>query len=194
MPSPLILASNSPRRSELLRQIGLAFTVDPADVDERVLPNEPPEAYAVRVALDKAKVAAARAGRGVVIAADTVVVLGSELMGKPADAADAKRMLSLLSGKAHRVVTGLVVRDAGTGRTEAQAVSTNVWFRDLRNEEIDAYVASGEPLDKAGAYGIQEKGALLVDRIEGCFFNVVGLPLSTLGRMLDRFAIRILGI
>jgi septum formation protein len=184
---PIILASNSPRRKELLRQIGLDFRIDPADVDESVLPGESPEGYAVRVALDKARVAAARAGTGIVIAADTIVVLDDEILGKPADAGDAERMLMKLSGKVHRVITGVAVMDAATGKALARSSTTRVWFRGLAPREIISYVATGEPLDKAGAYGIQERGALLVEKIDGCYFNVVGLPLSLLGELLGNF-------
>lgn len=185
----IILASNSPRRRELLRQIGVVFTTDPADVDERVLPDETPEGYAVRVSLDKARVAAARAGGGMVIAADTIVVLDDDILGKPADERDAARMLARLSGRMHRVITGIAIIDAATGKNLTGTSVTRVWFRDLPGDEIQAYVKTGEPLDKAGAYGIQEKGALLVDKIEGCYFNVVGLPLSLLGKMLEAFGI-----
>jgi septum formation protein len=189
MTPKIILASNSPRRRELLAQIGLSFTVAPADVDERVLPGEPPEAYADRVALDKARAAAQRAGEGIVIAADTIVVVGDSILGKPSDAADARRMLSELSGRGHEVITSLAVMDAATGRSAVRTSATRVWFRDLSDREIAAYVATGEPLDKAGAYGIQERGALLVERIEGCYSNVVGLPLSLLGEMLRDFGV-----
>ncbi len=192
MKSPIILASNSPRRKDLLRQVGVAFTSDPADVDERVVPEETPEGYAVRVALEKARVAARKAGSGIVIAADTIVVLDDTILGKPVDAQDAERMLTMLSGRAHHVITGLVIMAAATGRTLTRTADTRVWFRDLSPEEIRSYVASGEPLDKAGAYGIQEKGSLFVRKIEGCYFNVVGLPLSLLSEMLSEFGIHIL--
>jgi septum formation protein len=162
-------------------------------VDERVLPGEAPGAYAVRVALDKACVTARRAKAGIIIGADTIVVLDDAILGKPADAEDAGRMLSLLSGRMHRVLTGLAVVDAASGREMTRLSETKVWFRDLLPEELAAYVASGEPLDKAGAYGIQEKGALLVSRIEGCYFNVVGLPLSLLGEMLREFGVALSG-
>ncbi len=185
----LILASNSPRRKELMRQIGLDFRVDPADVDESVFPGESPEGYAVRVALDKARAAAARAGTGIVIAADTIVVLDDEILGKPADPGDAERMLKLLSGNVHRVITGLAVMDAATGKVLTRTSITRVWFRSLAPHEIISYIATGEPLDKAGAYGIQERGALLVDKIDGCYFNVVGLPLSLLGELLLSFGV-----
>jgi len=186
---PLILASNSPRRKELLRQAGISFVADPADIDERLFPGEPPEVYALRVAREKALVAARKSKKGTVVAADTIVVLDEAVMGKPVDARDAERMLVQLSGRMHRVLTGLVVMDAASERMLARTAETNVWFRTLTQEDIRAYAASGEPLDKAGAYGIQEKGALLVERIEGCYFNVVGLPLSLLAGMLAEFGI-----
>jgi septum formation protein len=176
----------------MLQQIGLEFTTAPADVDESVMPGEQPFAYAVRVALDKARTAAEKAGGGIIVAADTIVVLDGRILGKPADLDDAIHMLSLLSGRQHQVITGIAVADAASRRTAAKAVSTTVWFRNLSGEEIRAYAATREPLDKAGAYGIQEKGALLVERIEGCYFNVVGLPLSLLGEMLREFGVRLL--
>ncbi|OGW45128.1 MAG: septum formation protein Maf [Nitrospirae bacterium GWC2_57_9] len=191
MDSPIILASSSPRRREMLKQIGLRFTVDPADVDERVLPGEEPEAYAVRVAQDKARIAAGRVDRGIIIAADTIVVLDNMILGKPLDEADAERMLSLLSGRQHRVMTGLVLMNASTEKILADVVTTFVRFKPLAVHEIRAYALSGEPLDKAGAYGIQEKGALLVDGIEGDYFNVVGLPLCRLGQMLAELGVNL---
>ena len=175
----------------MLKQIGLRFTVDPADVDERVLPGEEPEAYAVRVAQDKARIAAGRVDRGIIIAADTIVVLDNKILGKPLDEADAERMLSLLSGRQHRVMTGLVLMNASTEKILADVVTTFVRFKPLAVHEIRAYALSGEPLDKAGAYGIQEKGALLVDGIEGDYFNVVGLPLCRLGQMLAELGVNL---
>ena len=189
MAHKIILASNSPRRKELLSQIGLVFDLAPADVDESVLPGEAPEPYAVRLALAKAGAAAERAGEGIVIAADTIVTVGGAILGKPADNADASRMLQALSGREHQVVTALAVMDASTQRSIVRTSVTKVWFRELSEREIAAYVATGEPLDKAGAYGIQERGALLVERIEGCYSNVVGLPLSLLGGMLREFGV-----
>jgi len=190
MNMPLILASNSPRRRQLLAQIGYSFDIVPADVDEQVRAGESPEEYAVRVARDKAAVAAQRKGRGVIIGADTIVVLGSDILGKPESSEDAERMLTLLSGREHRVVTGLAVMDPAGGRVETRVVTTKVWFRALRAAEIEAYVATGEPMDKAGGYGIQGRGAVLVDRIEGCYFNVVGLPLAVLAEVLEGLSIR----
>lgn len=191
-PPNLILASASPRRSSLLRQLGVQFTTAPADVDERARPGETPEGYAERLSLEKARAAAVTAGEGIVIAADTIVVLENDILGKPADAQDAVRMLSVLSGRTHRVITALTVMDAANGKTLNRLSHTNVRFRRLSAEEIASYVQTGEPLDKAGAYGIQEKGALLVSGIEGCYFNVVGLPLSLLDEMLREFGINLL--
>jgi septum formation protein len=172
-----------------LRQIGINFAVDPADVDERVLPGESPERYAERLALDKARKAAERAEAGIIIAADTIVVVDEKILGKPADSRDARRMLTMLSGNVHRVITGLTVMDAATKNAITRSSITRVWFRRLSPKEITSYVDTGEPLDKAGAYGIQERGALLVDKIEGCYFNVVGLPLSLLGELLRTFGV-----
>jgi septum formation protein len=192
MHKPIILASSSPRRQDLLRQIGLTFKIDPADVDEAILPGEEPETYAVRVALDKARVSAGRSAEGIVVAADTSVVLDNAILGKPADSADAERMLARLSGRKHDVITGLALVDAGSRRAITSAAITSVWFRNIRQAEIKAYVSSGEPLDKAGGYGIQEKGALLVQKIDGCYFNVVGMPLSLLAQMLAEFGVSVL--
>ncbi len=192
-PDPvIILASNSPRRRELLSQIGLSFSTDPSDVDELVKAGESLESYAVRVALDKARVAAARTESGIIIAADTIVVLDDRILGKPDDSRDAERMLSLLSNRMHVVITGLVIIDAAEGKTVTGTSLTRVWFRHLSQDEIASYVQSGEPLDKAGAYGIQGKGALFVKKIEGCYFNVVGLPLYLLGELLRNFSIKII--
>jgi septum formation protein len=189
MEHTVILASNSPRRRELLAQIGMTFLVAPANVDESLRDGETPKDYAERLALDKARAVASGRKEGVVIAADTIVVVGDAILGKPTDAADARHMLSVLSGREHEVITGLAVVDAATGRSAARTSVTRVWFRDLSDREIAAYVATGEPLDKAGSYGIQERGALLVERIEGCYSNVVGLPLSLLGEMLREFGV-----
>ena len=191
MDTAIILASNSPRRKELLRQIGVAFTTQVADVDERILAGEMPETYTMRVAANKAKAVKHLATAGTIIAADTVVVLDDMILGKPADGHDAERMLTLLSGRMHRVITGLAVIDVGTENIKTDNAVTCVWFRTLTQNQIRSYVNTKEPLDKAGAYGIQGKGALLVERIDGCYFNVVGLPLSLLGKMLMNFGIKL---
>jgi len=176
---PLILASQSPRRRQLLRQIGLRFRVIPSHVPERIRKKESPASNAKRIALDKANEVASRVKRGIVIGADTVVVLDHHVLGKPKTAADARRMLRLLSGREHVVYTGFALVDARTGRKRSGVVSTKVRFRPLSTEEIAEYVRSGSPMDKAGAYGIQDDfGAVFVDKVNGCFYNVVGFPLS----------------
>jgi len=176
---PLILASQSPRRRQLLRQIGLRFRVIPSHVPERIRKKESPASNAKRIALDKANEVASRVKRGIVIGADTVVVLDHHVLGKPKTAADARRMLRLLSGREHVVYTGFALVDARTGKKRSGAVSTKVRFRPLSTEEVAEYVRSGSPMDKAGAYGIQDDfGAVFVDKVNGCFYNVVGFPLS----------------
>jgi len=176
---PLILASQSPRRRQLLRQIGLRFRVIPSHVPERIRKKESPASNAKRIALDKANEVASRVKRGIVIGADTVVVLDPHVLGKPKTAADARRMLRLLSGREHVVYTGFALVDARTGKKRSGAVSTKVRFRPLSTEEVAEYVRSGSPMDKAGAYGIQDDfGAVFVDKVNGCFYNVVGFPLS----------------
>ena len=188
----VILASNSPRRRELLHQIGIQFKVCPTQTDERVLTNEKPETYVVRVASDKVAVASQSVKKGIVIAADTIVVIDNAILGKPVDKRDAERMISTLQGKIHQVMTGLAVMSAGSKKMLTGLSITKVWFRALAETDIHSYVETGEPLDKAGAYGIQGIGALLVDKIEGCYFNVVGLPISLLGEMLRSFDIDLL--
>lgn len=172
----LVLASQSPRRRELLTQIGVRHRVLAADVDESVRPGEAPDAYVSRVARAKAEAGWQAAGaRGAVLAADTAVVLDAQILGKPADRDDALHMLGALSGRDHRVLTAVALRTAQGLR--ATVVETRVWFRSLTPAEIVAYWDSGEPRDKAGAYGIQGRGAVFVARIEGSYSGVVGLPL-----------------
>lgn len=180
----LVLASASPRRAELLRTAGFAFEVRPADVDETPRPAEPPATYALRVARDKALAAAERVNRhdAWILAADTVVVVDGGILGKPTGPADARRMLWMLSGVVHEVLTAVVVRHAGSETSEV--VSTRVHFTALSAAEIDWYVESGEPDGKAGAYAIQGLGSRFVDWIEGSWSNVVGLPVATVYRML----------
>ncbi|MCR4398549.1 MAG: Maf family protein [Firmicutes bacterium] len=187
----LVLASTSPRRIELLRQIGLQFVVVPSGADETLVGGGPAE-IAEALALSKAESVAGRVGSGLVIGADTVVALDGEILGKPRDPADARMMLEKLSGRAHSVVTGVAVVDAATGRRAVEYEESRVWFRALNSDEIEAYVSSGEPMDKAGAYGVQGLGSVLVERIEGCYFNVVGLPLPRLARILKSFGLDVL--
>jgi len=171
----LVLASQSPRRAEILRQAGVPFIVRTAPVDETPLADEKPEDYVRRLAEEKA-MAVAAAPDETVLGADTIVVIGSQLLGKPADAADAHRMLEALSGQCHQVLTGICLR--GPSGLVRDFAATRVWFASMTPSEIQDYVASGEPLDKAGAYAIQGLGSKFIERIEGCYFNVVGLPVA----------------
>ncbi len=173
----IVLASASPRRVELLRSAGISVSVRPSNIEESPFPDETPEAHAVRLARDKARGVASPDTGCFFIGADTIVVCGDEIMGKPRDAADAERMLRRLSGAAHRVITGYAVIDVASGREITEAVSTMVFFKELRDEEIRSYIASGCPFDKAGAYAIQGDAAHMIRKIEGSYTNVVGLPL-----------------
>ena len=182
----LILASQSPRRSELLTAAGIPFTVRVRPVREIRETDEPPDDYVRRLAWTKASASWADGGQRrdeIVLGADTVVVLDQQVLEKPRDAEDARRMLMLLSGREHIVMTGICLTHADG--TIVDNVSTTVRFLSLSAEEIDAYVASGEPMDKAGAYGIQGLASKFVESIDGCFFNVVGLPVSRVYRYLQ---------
>ena len=178
----LVLASQSPRRRELLAQLGLALDVRPSNADESVRPGEPPRDYVLRVAREKARAVAG----DLVLAADTAVVLGDEVLGKPAGADDARRMLRALSGTDHEVLTAVVVRRAAPALELDAVVATRVRFARLGPREIDWYVATGEPLDKAGAYAIQGAGGAFVLGVEGSVSNVVGLPLAETAALLRR--------
>lgn len=211
----LVLASASPRRSELLRQVGIPFTVHPAQISEQLAPGETPAGYVARLAHEKAqavfdeltqtsaasaKLKPASSSRArsslkaramasdslAVLGADTVVTIDGNILGKPANAADAVRMLSLLSGRAHRVLTGVALVTTESAQIEIE--STTVEFLPLSLEQIQAYVATTEPLDKAGAYAIQGRAACWIPRIAGCYFNVVGLPLARVAEMLANAA------
>ena len=180
----VVLASASPRRRELLTLIGIAHEVRPANIDETMRPREAPRRYAERLAREKASAVAARDPDLITIGADTVVVINRKVLGKPADADDAARMLRMLSGREHTVITAVAVSRGRKLRSAIEEV--RVKFRALRDDEIDAYIAMGEPMDKAGAYGIQGYGATIVERIEGDYFAVMGLPLVRLvGLMRD---------
>jgi septum formation protein len=187
----IILASSSPRRRELLGNIGLVFTVDMSEICESQPAGLKPAELARTLSLHKAQAAASRHANSIIIAADTIGVLGGKILGKPSDASHARRMLTEMSGRCHRVVTGFTVIDSDTGRTVSQTVETKVYFRKLSRVEIAGYVETGEPLDKAGAYAIQGTGALLVERIEGDYNNVIGLPLCALASVLRRFGVKL---
>lgn len=176
----LILASASPRRADLLRQSGIPFQVVIPDVSEDLNAVPEPQEMVTRLALRKAIAVSEHLKQGIILAADTVVLYRGAVMGKPRDHDDARRMLRLLSGDKHEVLTGIALVDAASGRSECAVSTTGVWLKDLSDGEIDSYVKTGEPFDKAGAYGIQGLAALFVEKIEGCYFNVVGLPLNLL--------------
>lgn len=182
---PLILASASPRRRELLGRLGVPFEVVVSGVDEEAFEERQPEGMVRELAIRKAKAIAATLPAGLVIGADTTVVLDSGWLGKPATEAEAFAMLSRLRGGVHRVFTGVAVVNAATQSVSSAVVRSDVTMRRSSDEEIRAYIATGEPMDKAGAYGIQGLGRALVESVDGCFNNVVGLPLCELARLLD---------
>jgi len=179
----IVLASQSPRRAELLENAGIEFRVHPAHIAEQKFPQESPETYVQRLAREKACAVHVQLGDSVpVLGADTTVVLDGEVMEKPADAADAIRMLRALSGRTHLVMTGVCLK--GEGFEDVRVETTEVRFATISEEEIRAYVATGEPMDKAGAYAIQGVASRWIDRLDGDYFNVVGLPVPLVYRML----------
>ena len=186
MSNKLVLASASPRRRQLLEQIGLTFRVMPSGVDEDDIVHHDPLANVQAIARRKAHDVTSKVEGGIVIGADTQILADGEVFGKPEDAADAVRMLSKLNGRTHRVITGVALVDAETGSEETWVETTLVTFRELSEDDIHAYVETGEPMGKAGAYGIQGRAAAFVERIEGCYFNVVGLPLAKLVQKLKK--------
>jgi septum formation protein len=180
--SKLILASASPRRRELLAQAGYAFDVCPAHIDETRGANEDPSAYVARLALEKARAIHAQNPEATILGADTTVVLNGEVLNKPQDIAEAELMLRALSGHTHQVHTGIAVVSSSVERTHVE--TTNVIFAPISEEELAAYLATGDSLDKAGAYGIQGYAARWIPRIEGDYFNVMGLPVAATVRLL----------
>lgn len=185
-PPRIHLASSSPRRQELLRALGIEFDLVPADVDERSIPYSAPRELALKAAFAKAGEVSSRVAEGIVIAADTIVVLNGKVYGKPDDPADARRMLAEISGHTHTVITGVAVTEPQK-TTLLDAAETQVSIRKLTTVEIADYVATGEPLDKAGSYAAQGIGARIIERIDGDYHNVVGLPLGLLLQMLSNF-------
>lgn len=182
----VILASASPRRATLLHNLGLDFMTIPASIDESILPHENPADAVMRIAAAKAQAISDSYPDAVVIAADTMVVCKGQILGKPVDDREAYAMLSTLSGNVHEVITGLCVLNSSCAIKDIDYENTRVFFHEIDSEEIEAYIASGEPQDKAGAYGIQGRAAIFVASLEGCYYNVVGLPLSRLYLMLKR--------
>jgi septum formation protein len=180
----LVLASQSPRRSEILRQAGISFTVRAVPVDETPLAGESPEDYVQRLAESKA-LAIPSAPDEVVLGADTTVVVDNQMLGKPANTADARRMIAMLAGRRHRVITGICIKRGA--ETVRDCAVTEVWFAPMSAVEIEDYAASGEPMDKAGAYAIQGLASKYVEKIEGCYFNVMGLPVALVYSHYRRF-------
>jgi septum formation protein len=188
----IVLASASPRRKELLEQIHLEFEVEPSEYPEERKSKLTPVALVRFLSREKARAVAPGYPDSIIIAADTIGVINGQIIGKPESAADAGRMLSRLSGKTHTVITGLTILDTSDSRELTRTVKTDVTFRKLTRAEIDAYVATGEGLDKAGAYAVQGRGALLVSEIKGDYYNVVGLPLAALAQALKKFEVNVL--
>ncbi|MEK7540947.1 MAG: Maf family protein [Patescibacteria group bacterium] len=188
----IILASQSPRRKELLLQIGLDFEIDPSNYEEDMTLKMNPAKLAEHLSLGKARDVAKRYKDAIVISADTIVAVGNEVFGKPKTPERAKYMLEKLSGRAHSIITGFTIIDTKSSKQISNSVETKVYFKNLSEQEIDSYIATGEPLDKGGGYAIQGKAALFVEKIEGDYFNIVGLPILSLSEELKKFGINIL--
>ncbi|OGO59358.1 MAG: septum formation protein Maf [Chloroflexi bacterium RBG_19FT_COMBO_47_15] len=188
----IILASGSPRRKELLEKIGLKFEVESSNYEEDIYPGLQPHDVAQKISLKKAEIVASKHKNVVIIAADTFIVFDGQILGKPSTVNESRKMLQKLNGKSHSVITGFSVIDTAKNKTLSRSVETIVFLKKLTPSEIDTYVKSKEPLDKAGGYAIQGLGAVIVDRIEGDYLNVVGLPLSALTEALKEFGIHIL--
>ncbi|MBI4620743.1 MAG: septum formation inhibitor Maf [Desulfobacterales bacterium] len=182
----LILASSSPRRKELLKQIGLRFAVVPSGVEEKIKDGECPVDHVLRLAEEKALDVAKDLKDSWVIAADTIVLVNGEILGKPAGKQDAYQMLLKLSGKEHRVITGFCILNTGNGETIKESVETTVTFKELTEEEIRGYIKTEEPFDKAGGYAIQGKGSFMIREIKGSYTNVIGLPICEVVEALER--------
>lgn len=183
----LVLASGSPRRAEILERAGWPHEIIVAGIDETVLPDEDPAAYVQRLARSKAEAVASRLEEGLVLGADTTVVVANQILGQPVDEADARRMLRLLNAKWHDVLTGVAVVRVG-GETRVGYQTTRVRFAEMSEQEIDWYIATGEPFGKAGAYGIQGKASLFIEEIEGDYFNIMGLPIRLVYTLTTDYA------
>lgn len=194
---PLILASSSPRRRELITLLGIPFHVVPAEIDETPPDVQSPDEIVAFLAREKALAVACAGVEGIVLGADTIVVCEGKVLGKPRDTEEAMQMLCLLNGREHQVYTGVALLEMAGGavvREQSESVCTRVWFRRVSEEHLRRYVATGEPMDKAGAYGAQGYGSTLIERIDGCYFNVVGMPVSRVCAMLEAWGIVPLGV
>jgi len=187
----IILASKSPRRKELLENIGLKFKIVPSDINEDLISFSSPKEYAERLSKEKAKKVVEEYQDAIIIGADSIVILNGEIIGKPKSLENAKEILRKLSGRKHTVITGFTVVDSKTGKSVTKSVLSSVTFKKLSEEEIDDYVTTGELMDKAGAYAIQEKAGAFIEKVEGDFFNIVGLPIFALCKVLQEFDINI---
>lgn len=192
MARQIILASTSPRRKEIFAKTGLEFTVQASDYEENMDLPMPPHTLAEHLSRGKAEAVAAKNPEAIVIAADTSVVYKHHLLGKPKNEAHAREMLEMLSGKEHEILTGVTMIDVKNGKSVSFHQATKVFMKKYGAETIAAYIKTGEPMDKAGAYALQERGAVLIDRIEGDFFNAMGLPLGRLSEELEKFSIKVL--
>ncbi len=186
----IILASSSPRRKEILEKTGLPFIIDPSNSDEDMTQNLEPKDLAKALSLAKAKDVAKRHKNAIVIGADSIITLNGKVLGKPHTEERAIEMLTELSGSIHSAITGYTIIDTDSGKIVSDAVETKIYFRKLTQDEIKNYVATGKPLDKAGAYAIQGKGALFVEKIEGDYYNIMGLPLSAVVEKLKEFKLQ----
>lgn len=185
----LVLASSSPRRKQLLEEIGLKFDIFPADIDEDIKKGESPEEHTLRLAEKKAKTAAKKVKDSWVIGADTIVFIDSRILGKPSDIHEAREMLLLLSGRYHKVATAFCFFNSATGENIKRVVDSRVKIKNLTNKEIEDYLKTGEPLGKAGAYAVQGIGGFMVEKIEGSYTNVVGLPMEEFQKVLEETGI-----
>ena len=188
----IILASTSPRRKRLMKQLGIEFTIIPSKVIEKFNPRLKPRRQAEELSLQKAEAVAGNYPDAIIIGADTLVALEDEVLGKPKNEKEAKRMLKKLSGTTHKVITGITIIDSSSRKTITKSVETSVTFRTLYPPEIASYIQTDKPFDKAGSYAIQDKGALFIERIEGDYFGTVGLPLFLLAKELKKLGISIL--
>lgn len=188
----IILASGSPRRRELMKLLGVPFEVVISDFDESSIKIKDPGKFVERLSFEKAKAVAVRYKEAIVIGADTAVVLGKQILGKPLDELDAGKMLSSLSGMEHLIITGLTVIDGTNRKTETKSITSKVKMKKLSRDEIMAYIATGEPMDRAGAYAVNERGGLFVEKIDGDFFSIVGLPMKDLRKILLKLGVKTL--